>query len=120
MDDGRTGSLIVQFDTNNRFGLRPNIFVRLFALMFLTVHFGLKFLVLILETNHFLAKPNAAIYYVHGGVHQRLDFSKRYLREMAKSTGATVIAPDYRRAPQHQFPGPFDDCLAGKSPNSHM
>jgi len=35
------------------------------------------------------------------------------LREMAKETGATVIAPDYRRAPQNQFPGPFDDCLAG-------
>ena len=35
---------------------------------------------------------------------------------MAKSTGATVIAPDYRRAPQNQFPGPFDDCLAGKNP----
>ena len=33
---------------------------------------------------------------------------------MAKETGATVIAPDYRRAPQNQFPGPFDDCLAGK------
>ena len=36
---------------------------------------------------------------------------------MAKSTGATVIAPDYRRAPQNQFPGPFDDCLAGKNSN---
>jgi len=59
------------------------------------------------------AKPNGAIYYIHGGVHQSLDFSKRYLREMAKSTGATVIAPDYRRAPINQFPGPFDDCLAG-------
>jgi len=59
------------------------------------------------------SKTNAAIYYIHGGVHQSLDFSKRYLREMAKSTGATVIAPDYRRAPQNQFPGPFDDCLAG-------
>ena len=34
---------------------------------------------------------------------------------MAKSTGATVIAPDYRRAPQNQFPGPFDDCLAGSN-----
>ena len=34
---------------------------------------------------------------------------------MAKSTGATVIAPDYRRAPQNQFPGPFDDCLAGNN-----
>ena len=34
---------------------------------------------------------------------------------MAKSTGATVIAPDYRRAPENQFPGPFDDCLAGKA-----
>ena len=69
----------------------------------------------------FLAKPNAAIYYVHGGVHQGLDFSKRYLREMAKATGATVIAPDYRRAPEHQFPGPFDDCLAGnKSKFTHV
>ena len=34
---------------------------------------------------------------------------------MAKATGATVIAPDYRRAPENQFPGPFDDCLAGKT-----
>lgn len=66
-------------------------------------------------TLTYSAKPNGAIYYVHGGVHQSLDFSKRYLREMAKATGATVIAPDYRRAPQNQFPGPFDDCLAGKA-----
>ena len=51
----------------------------------------------------FLAKRNAAIYYIHGGVHQSLDFSKRYLREMAKWTGATVIAPDNRREPSSKL-----------------
>jgi len=57
--------------------------------------------------------PRKAIYYVHGGVAQGLSLSARYLREMALSTGAVVVAPDYRRAPAHAFPTPFDDCLAG-------
>ena len=34
---------------------------------------------------------------------------------MAKATAATVIAPDTNRAPRNQFPGPFDDYLAGKN-----
>ena len=50
---------------------------------------------------------------MHGGVAQGLSLSARYLREMALSTGAVVVAPDYRRAPAHPFPTPFDDCLAG-------
>jgi len=58
-------------------------------------------------------KPRKAIYYVHGGIAQGLSLSSRYLREMAKETGAIVVAPDYRRPPIAAFPTPFDDCLAG-------
>jgi len=56
---------------------------------------------------------NGGIYYIHGGVSQSLDLSKRYLREMAKSTGSVVFAPDYRRPPNAKFPTGFDDCLTG-------
>merc|ERR1711990_494333 len=56
---------------------------------------------------------NGGIYYIHGGVSQGLNLSSRYLREMAKSTGSVVFAPDYRRGPNHAFPTGFEDCLTG-------
>ena len=60
-----------------------------------------------------ISESNAGIYYVHGGVAQGLNLSKRYLREMAKHTGAVVFATDYRRPPNSPFPDAFDDCLTG-------
>lgn len=37
---------------------------------------------------------------------------RELLARIALKTGARCIAPDYRKAPEHPFPAPIDDCLA--------
>lgn len=58
---------------------------------------------------------NGAIYYIHGGGWLIGEFPmySTYLKNMALETGKTIIAPNYRLAPDHPFPIPFDDCLEG-------
>lgn len=57
----------------------------------------------------------AGIYWIHGGgylfgVPEQDDAqSIRFVKEV----GAVVVAPDYRTAPEHPYPAPFDDAFAG-------
>lgn len=55
---------------------------------------------------------DAVIVYVHGGgwVLGALDDYDTYLRSLAHRSGCTVLAVDYRLAPQHPFPAGLEDC----------
>lgn len=59
------------------------------------------------------ARPS--IYYIHGGgfVLGKPEMADDQLAELAQSMGALVVAVDYRLAPEHPFPAPLEDCLAG-------
>ncbi|MCB1692020.1 MAG: alpha/beta hydrolase [Pseudomonadales bacterium] len=50
--------------------------------------------------------------YYHGGgwVIGDLETHDNVCRNLARDTGAMVIATDYRLAPEHPFPAPLDDC----------
>jgi acetyl esterase len=54
----------------------------------------------------------ATILWIHGGgwVVCDLNTHDAVCRILAKSSGCRVIAVDYRRAPEHPFPAPLDDC----------
>jgi acetyl esterase len=61
------------------------------------------------------ADTNApAIVYFHGGgwVLNFLDIYDASLARLANQSGATIIAVNYQKAPEHPFPIPFDDCYA--------
>ena len=61
-------------------------------------------------------KPNApALVYFHGGgwIYSWPLRYKAALTHMCAETGFVVIAVNYQKAPEHQFPIPFDDCYAG-------
>ncbi|XP_074658049.1 neutral cholesterol ester hydrolase 1-like isoform X1 [Tubulanus polymorphus] len=55
-----------------------------------------------------------AIVYFHGGgwTIMSIDTHDEFTRELARRTQFTVISVDYRLAPEHPFPAPFDDCFA--------
>ena len=60
-----------------------------------------------------LGKPRRLILYLHGGAFC-LCSSRTHrglLMRIADSTHAIVLAPDYRRPPEHPWPTPVDDCL---------
>jgi acetyl esterase len=59
-----------------------------------------------------LAKYGPAILFIHGGgwVVGSLDTHDGLCRALARSTGATVIAIDYRLAPESPYPAALDDC----------
>jgi acetyl esterase len=52
--------------------------------------------------------------YYHGGgfVVGDLDTHDNLCRFLARQAGVTVLSVDYRLAPEHQFPTPFDDAVA--------
>ncbi|MGR6920245.1 alpha/beta hydrolase [[Actinomadura] parvosata] len=54
------------------------------------------------------------IVYAHGGMWTigDLDSHDRVCRRLAATVGATVVAVDYRRAPEHPWPAAVDDVLA--------
>jgi acetyl esterase len=58
--------------------------------------------------------PAATVLWLHGGgwVICDLDTHDAMCRKLALHSGARVIAVDYRRAPEHPFPVPLDDCWA--------
>jgi len=55
-----------------------------------------------------------ALVYFHGGgfVVGNLDSHDRLCRELCRQAGVTVIAVDYRLAPEHRYPAAANDCLA--------
>lgn len=53
--------------------------------------------------------------YFHGGgwVTGDLDYSDQVCRYLADGAGCTVVSVDYRLAPEHPYPYPFDDAYTG-------
>jgi acetyl esterase len=54
------------------------------------------------------------VLFIHGGgwVIGDLESHDSLCRSLANKSGASVVAVDYRLAPEHRFPLPLDDCLA--------
>jgi monoterpene epsilon-lactone hydrolase len=61
------------------------------------------------------AARDAAILYVHGGgyVIGSLDSHRHMVAELGRAANAVALALDYRLAPEHPFPAPVEDTLAG-------
>lgn len=59
-------------------------------------------------------RARGTLVYFHGGgwVVGSLDSHDLVTAELARATGAAVVAVDYRLAPEHPAPAPLDDCLA--------
>ncbi len=59
-------------------------------------------------------RPLPILVYLHGGgfVIGSLDSHDRVVRRLAARASAIVVAVDYRLAPEHRFPVPFEDALA--------
>lgn len=60
------------------------------------------------------SEPTPVIYWIHGGgmvLGDRFGVEETYPFMVA--TGATVISPEYRLAPEHPSPAPGDDCYDG-------
>ena len=57
---------------------------------------------------------HGTIVWFHGGgwVTWDLESHDAMCRSLATAAEATVISVDFRRAPEHRFPGPLDDCWA--------
>lgn len=59
--------------------------------------------------------PFPCLYWMHGGGYftgSVLDEDLRVAR-LSTEAGLVVVSVDYRLAPEHPFPAPFDDCMAG-------
>ncbi len=61
------------------------------------------------------ADVNRAVLYVHGGgyVIGSLDSHRHLASEIARDFGGRTLALHYRLAPEHPFPAPVEDALAG-------
>lgn len=60
------------------------------------------------------ALPGRAILYTHGGgfAVPLQDQDRAAAAQLSQATGAWVLLPDYRLAPEHPFPASLDDCVA--------
>lgn len=61
--------------------------------------------------------PYACLVHFHGGgwVSGDPEIYDRPSRRLANATGCAVITVGYRKAPEHRFPAPLDDCYAAVS-----
>jgi acetyl esterase len=59
-------------------------------------------------------EPSAIMVYFHGGgwVVGSLEEFDPLCREIARAAGMAVVLVEYRKAPEHPFPGPVDDAWA--------
>ncbi len=64
---------------------------------------------------HDLPERAAAVYWIHGGgtVLGQADMNDPYCANMAAALNVLVSSVEYRRAPEHPFPIPLEDCYAG-------
>jgi acetyl esterase/lipase len=58
--------------------------------------------------------PSRVLLYLHGGGYSvgSVDSHRDLLARMCAATGAVVLAPNYRLAPEHPYPAQLDDALA--------
>jgi acetyl esterase len=58
--------------------------------------------------------PFPCVVYFHGGgwVLGDLEMTNGVCATLAARSGAVVVSVDYRLAPEHKFPAPFEDCYA--------
>jgi acetyl esterase len=58
--------------------------------------------------------PKGTVLYLHGGgwCFGSFETHDRVLRDLALDTGRTLVAVDYRLAPEHPYPAGLDDCAA--------
>jgi acetyl esterase/lipase len=61
-----------------------------------------------------VVRSSAAFLWIHGGgyVLGRAVLNDRLCGEIARDLGITVVAAEYRKAPEHTFPAALDDCHA--------
>lgn len=57
------------------------------------------------------AQPGVVYFHGGGWVIGDLDTHDATCRDLAAGSGATVVAVDFRRAPEHRFPAALDDAL---------
>ena len=62
-----------------------------------------------------LPQPAAALYWIHGGgtVLGDATMNDCYCANIADQLAILVTSIEYRRAPEHPFPTPLEDCYAG-------
>jgi monoterpene epsilon-lactone hydrolase len=62
---------------------------------------------------HDLGNPERVILYLHGGAFCLCSSQthRTLLMRLCSTTHAVIIAPNYRRPPEHAWPVPVDDCL---------
>lgn len=58
--------------------------------------------------------PRGALLYIHGGayVSGSPPMYRHFCGALANALGLRVFMVDYRLAPEHPFPAPYDDCVA--------
>jgi acetyl esterase len=56
--------------------------------------------------------PTVAFFHGGGFVFGDLDSHDTLCRGLTKASRATIVAVDYRRAPEHPYPAAFEDCAA--------
>lgn len=58
---------------------------------------------------------NAALFWIHGGgmIIGQASQDDQWCATTAQQLGLVVVSVEYRLAPEHPFPAPLDDCLAG-------
>ena len=55
------------------------------------------------------------LYWIHGGGHVlgQVDQDDLMMEHIVTEVGCAVVSVDWRRAPEHPFPAPMNDCYAG-------